>query len=241
MTTPFDPHQHKGWERIWQSDDIPPKYRASAPPHPPLVEWAAQLPAGASVLDIGCGLGRNTLYLGGLGFRMAGMDISPTSVEQTHAACTAQGIAFEGHCSDFTTLPWPAATFDAAFAVATIHHHLRAGIVQALAEIRRVLKAGGLFYADFPHVGTIAYTRNREDVAAGFMEEVEPHTFVDKRDDNAHDIDGQLPHHFSDEADLRDLLAGFEVVRLVAELKDYADERGAGVLGKWHVWARRPE
>lgn len=236
----YDPYQLGGWEPIWQSDDIPPRYHSSAPPHPPLVEWAEHLPAGASVLDVGCGLGRNTLYLGAQGFRMAGVDISPTGVEQTRIACAAQGIPFDGRVSDFTRLQWPDASFDAAFTVATIHHHLRAGIVQALAEVQRVLKPGGLFYADLPHAGTVAYTRNREDVAAGLMEEIEPNTFVDNRLVNPHDIDGQLPHHFCDEADLRDLFAAFEMVRLLAPMQDYTDERGTGRIGKWIVWARRP-
>lgn len=240
MSTPFDPHQRKGWESIWQSGGVPTKYQASAPPHLPLIEWAKHLPAAATVLDVGCGLGRNTRYLAELGHHMAGIDIAPTAVEQTRAACAELGVAFDGKVSDFTHLPWPDAHFDAAFTVATIHHHLRAGIVQALAEVRRVLKPGGLFYADFPHTGTLAYSRNVEDVAAGLLVEVEPNTFVDENNTMQDDEDAFLPHHFCDEADLHDLLAGFELVRVTAPLVDYSDARGAGKLGKWLVWARRP-
>ncbi|MEL6159695.1 MAG: class I SAM-dependent methyltransferase [Cyanobacteria bacterium J06554_11] len=40
-------------------------------------------PAGASVLDIGCGQGRLTKYLSESGFSVSGMDISAAMLEQS--------------------------------------------------------------------------------------------------------------------------------------------------------------
>src|SRR5215813_13745220 len=91
-----------GWEAIWSSGDIPPRYRTLAAPETHVVEWAETLPAGGTILDLGCGIGRHCLYLGGLGFRMAGLDVSPSGVEQTAAACAERGIPFEGRISEMT-------------------------------------------------------------------------------------------------------------------------------------------
>ena len=47
-------------------------------------------------------------------------------------------------------------------------------------------------------------------------------------------------NHCSDEADLRDLLRGFEIVRLWADLKEIPPDAGGGLMGKWVVQVRNP-
>ncbi len=227
------PEERAGWEMIWRSGSIPQRYQSLAEPNPAVVEWADTLPAGGHILDVGCGVGRHCVYLGERGFRMAGVDISPNGIEQTAAVCAERGIAFEGRLSDMTTLPWPDATFDAALSTSTIHHHLRADMARAIGEVWRVLKPGGVFLADFPRVDTPSYQQQRELVAAGKILEVEPNTFVDER--GAEDPDGFLPHHFSDEADLRDLLSAFTIIRLEAADPKVAPGRGP----KWVAWLRK--
>src|SRR5690349_12422497 len=112
MTNPTNPDDRAGWELIWRSGDIPPRYRSLAAPNPSVVEWADGLAAGGFVLDIGCGVGRHLLYLSGRGFKVAGVDISPSSIQQSAALCAERGIDFEGHVGDMYDLPWPDATFD---------------------------------------------------------------------------------------------------------------------------------
>lgn len=228
----FNPQTRGGWEEIWAREDIPSRFRSFAAPNESVAAWAETVPPGGAVLDVGCGVGRHVVYLGGRGFQIAGMDISPTGVRRAQEACAERGLAFDGQVADMTKLPWDDGTFDAALSTSTIHHHLRAGIVQALGEIRRVLKPGGLFLVDFPHTDTFVYKQLREQVAAAQVDEVEPNTFVDERNEN--DPDGFLPHHFCDEADLRDLLREFEIINLWADLREVTLEDGsAGQVGKW--------
>jgi SAM-dependent methyltransferase len=183
------------------------------------------------VFDLGCGVGRHVTYLGGRGFRLAGVDISPTGVQRTLTACHERGIAFEGHVSDMTLLPWSSETFEAALSTSTIHHGLRATIQQTLAEVWRILKPGGVFLVDFPVTDSADYALMRTAVVAGHIREVEPNTFVDERPD-PDDWDGFLPHHYCDEAAVRDLLSDFTIERLWAD-------SGPGRPGKWVVWARK--
>ena len=100
--------------------------------------------------------------------------------------------------------------------------------------MRRVLKPGGLLLVDFPCTDTLHYFRLRRQVAAGQIAEVEPNTFVDERPDIDDIDDSFLPHHYCDEADLRDLLRSFEIIRVWTSQRD-----GAGVRGKWIALARR--
>jgi SAM-dependent methyltransferase len=220
-----------GWEPIWSSDRIPDRYATFAAPNDSVVDWANSLPPGALVLDLGCGVGRHVTYLGGRGFALAGADVSPTGMQRTSAVCAERGIAFDGHVCDMMVLPWPDATFDAALSTSTIHHALRANIVRTIDEVWRLLKPGGLFLVDFPCTERADYAYMRAEVAAGHIVEVEPNTFVDERPDSD-DPDGFLPHHYSDEADVRDLLSRFAIERLWPE-------GSAGSRGKWIAWARK--
>jgi tellurite methyltransferase len=128
-----------GWEAIWNSERIPDRYATFAAPNDSVIEWADSLPPGAFVLDLGCGVGRHVTYLGSRGFRMAGVDISPTGVQRTQAACAERGLTFDGHVCDMLVLPWEDATFDGALSTSTIHHALRANMGQTISEIWRVL------------------------------------------------------------------------------------------------------
>jgi SAM-dependent methyltransferase len=235
----FNPDEHAGWERIWQSGDIPPRYRSFASPNDTVVEWVTTVRPGGFILDVGCGVGRHLVYLGGRGFRVAGIDISPSGVLQTQAACAAHQIPVDAHVSDMTTVPWADMTFEAALSTSAIHHQLRAGMVQTLAEIWRVLKPGGLLLVDFPCTDTLVYQQLRRRVAAGELTEVEPDTFVDEGPVREGD-DEFLPHHFCDEADAHDLLRDFEIIRLWADLHDVQSEGGTGKAGKWVAWGRKP-
>jgi SAM-dependent methyltransferase len=231
-----DSGERAGWELIWRSGNIPPRYRSLAEPNATVVEWADTLPAGGFVLDLGCGVGRHLVYLGGRGFRVAGVDISPSGIRMAQEVCAERQIALDGRVADMNALPWSENTFDGALSTSTIHHHRRAGLLQTLDEVRRVLKPGGVLLADFPSTDTAQYQHFRSQAAAGELTEVEPNTFVDERP-NADDMaDEFLPHHFSDEADLRDLLRSYEIVRLWADLH----ETDSGKRGKWVTWARKP-
>ncbi len=229
-----------GWEPIWNSARVPKRFASFATPNNTLIEWADTLPPGITVFDLGCGMGRHAVYLGGRGFRVAGSDIAPTGVQRSIAACAERGIVFDGKVCDMAALPWPEASFDAAFSTSTIHHALRANLQRAVDEIWRILKPGGLFMVDFPSTHTLDYERMRAEVAAGQLTEPEPNTFVDERPDSE-DIDGYLPHHFCDEADIRDLLRRFTIQRLWEALHAARPQRGIGVVGKWVAWGQKSQ
>lgn len=190
------------------------------------------------MLDLGCGVGRHVIHLGGCGFRMAGIDISPSGIRLTQEACADSRISFEGQVSDMTTVHWPDRTFDAVLSTSTIHHQKREEIIRTLGQVRRVLKPGGLLLVDFPCTDGLDYQLLRERVAAGQIAEIEPSTFVDQRPDLDEMDDDFLPHHYCDEDDLRDLLRLFQIIGLRKAMRKSHD--GAGMRGKWVASVRRP-
>jgi uncharacterized protein (TIRG00374 family) len=98
---------------------------------------------GGRGLDIGCGTGWYARAIREHGHGVVGLDRSPGQVRQFHARVGPPA----GLVGDAVTLPFRDATFDFAYAINIIHHLPgRAEQARALAEVRRVLRPGGLFF-----------------------------------------------------------------------------------------------
>jgi 2-polyprenyl-3-methyl-5-hydroxy-6-metoxy-1,4-benzoquinol methylase len=67
-----------------------------AAPNEFLVEITEDLEPG-TVLDLGCGQGRNSLWLASRGFTVTGLDLSPVAIAQARAVADEQALdaAFE--------------------------------------------------------------------------------------------------------------------------------------------------
>jgi SAM-dependent methyltransferase len=68
-------------------------------PVPLLVELAEQLTPGRA-LDLACGVGRNALYLAGLGWRVVAVDGSRTAIRILRDRSARIGVAVESHIAN---------------------------------------------------------------------------------------------------------------------------------------------
>ena len=116
----------------------------------------ADLPAGAAVLDMGCGRGTSVRLILQMfrPARLAAFDIDSAAVEQARRRLAPLlGQSVELRVADATRLPFADSEFDAAFELGILHHipDWRA----ALRETARVLRPGGVFYFAEPSYGRI--------------------------------------------------------------------------------------
>jgi SAM-dependent methyltransferase len=100
------------------------------------------------VCDMGCGPGHIARYLADRGLTVVGVDLSPGMLEQ--AAALNPDIEF--YRGNMLALEEPDDTWAGIVAFYSIIHIPRAEIAAALAEMRRVLKPGGLLLLAF-HLG----------------------------------------------------------------------------------------
>ncbi len=108
-----------------------------------LEAMVAELPDGASVLDLGCGAGVPvTRWLAGR-FAVTGVDISARQLEL--ARIEVPGAMFIK--ADMAALDFPPATFDAVVSFYAIIHVPREEQPALLEQIHRWLKPGGAFLA----------------------------------------------------------------------------------------------
>lgn len=138
----------KYWTSVWereggpqgQIDRIPGReeYRVMAP-------YVAQWPAGARILDGGCGLGDWTMFFALRGFSVAGLDLSRQVVEQLRARFS-EAEFIDG---DIRHTSFPDASFDAYFSWG-VFEHFEAGLQDCIREAFRVLKPGGHLFISVP-------------------------------------------------------------------------------------------
>jgi len=103
----------------------------------------AAIPAGADVLELGCGAGTPMSATLAAGRHLTGVDISHAQLALARAA--VPGATFVQ--GDLTTLDWPDATFDAVVAFYVLTHVPRDAHAVLFARIRRWLRPGGIFLA----------------------------------------------------------------------------------------------
>ena len=100
---------------------------------------AAQLVAGRSVLDAGCGVGWGSVVLAGAGAaRVTGLDIDAAAISDARRRTDAVGFVR----GDLADLPFADASFDVVVCYEAIEHVAQPLVV--LDELRRVLTADGV-------------------------------------------------------------------------------------------------
>jgi ubiquinone/menaquinone biosynthesis C-methylase UbiE len=112
---------------------------------------------GMRLLDVGCGPGSISLGLAAVVApgEVIGIDLRPESIAQARAAAGDSVANARFEVASAYELPFPDASFDAAFAHAVLTH-LREP-VRALAEVRRVLRPGGVVGVRDPDFGASLY------------------------------------------------------------------------------------
>jgi len=117
-------------------------------PWPQTIEFINELPKNGLILDLGCGNGRNTLYLASAqrGFRILGLDFSLPMLRIAESKLKQRGFTADVALilADIVKLPIASSSLDGALFVAALHHlpseKLR---LASVLELERCLKPGG--------------------------------------------------------------------------------------------------
>jgi SAM-dependent methyltransferase len=152
-----------------------------------------------SVLELGCGQGRDTLLFAKEGFHVTALDYSEAGLLKLQESARDLGVSDRVDTRSFDVrnpLPFPDGSFDACYSHMLLCMELSTVELRfLLGEIRRVLKPGGI---------ALYSVRNTFDKHFG--------TGTHKSE-GMYEIGGFVVHFFSEEK-VRDLAAGYEIVEL---------------------------
>lgn len=106
---------------------------------------AIQAPEPLTVLDFGCGPGRDLIAFKALGHRPIGLEGSPelAALARAHSGC-------EVIEQSFLALDLPAHRFDGVFANASLFHVPSQALPGVLQQLRLALKPGGVLFSSNP-------------------------------------------------------------------------------------------
>ncbi len=104
-------------------------------------------PENALALDLGCGEGRDTVYLAEAGFHVVARDVAPTGLEKTRALLARRNIPTDRvdlAIGDVRAFAYPPATYDLALA-ANVYQFLPPDEAPAhIARLQDATRPGGL-------------------------------------------------------------------------------------------------
>lgn len=120
-------------------------HRTRRSPWPETVKFGRNFGKGDRIVDMGCGNGRNAIYLAGLGLEVTGVDLSQDLLElaEENAGSNAVDHLCEFVRGDLTDLPFAEGEFQGGIYIASLHHLATHGErLLSLNELHRVLAPG---------------------------------------------------------------------------------------------------
>lgn len=130
------------WDTLWKTEGKPPQTSAN---DDVVKVTRGYLPAGAAVLEGGCGRADKVKSMSDAGYRAIGLDFAASTVAQARLDYPNLDI----RQGDVRALEFPDGSFDGYWSIGVIEHFWE-GYDPILAEAARVVKPGGFLFLTAP-------------------------------------------------------------------------------------------
>ncbi|MFH1916175.1 MAG: class I SAM-dependent methyltransferase [Nanoarchaeota archaeon] len=183
----------KGWEPVYKKEgdlykDVIPKIKKYAK--------IFKKNKYKIILDLGCGTGRNTIFLAQQDFSVYALDASKTGVAITKKKAQELGLKnIKYKVADMRKTSYPDNYFDAVVCIFVLSHGLLKDNEDAVNEIYRILKPKGMLVTEFMSV---------EDKTCGRGKKIEANTFLGGMEDDKH-----MMHHYFTKEEIKQFLSKF--------------------------------
>jgi SAM-dependent methyltransferase len=161
-------------------------------------------------LELGCGAGPNLIWLAQKGMTVSGVDIAPTALRLARqnlerAGCSGRiGSLVEGSVVD---VPFPDASFDGIVEACVFQHLNREERAKAFAEVRRLLRPGGVFVGYMLDAGHTVFQAHQAEQLPE-----DPGTLILSDGSSKFHLTNIGLSHFFRKAEYEGFLAGFSLI-----------------------------
>lgn len=163
-------------------------------------------------LDLGCGLGRHSIFFAQKGYDVNSVDLSEYAVNHLKTWSDTEQLNIKTKACDMINLPFENDTFDCVIAYNVIYHTDTQGFLKSLEEIKRVLKRNGELFITLISKNTWSYQR------ADQYKRIDNNTILR----NEHDTERDVPHFYVDIEDVRKYFCGFDFISSPVEKAEYS-------------------
>ncbi len=105
--------------------------------------------ADQSLLEVGCGIGVDSIQLAKRGFRVTAIDLTENALAVARQFAGHRGVRINFQLGNAEELNFPDESFDAVYSFGVLHHTPH--IERSVAEVHRVLRPGGTAYVMLYH------------------------------------------------------------------------------------------
>jgi 2-polyprenyl-3-methyl-5-hydroxy-6-metoxy-1,4-benzoquinol methylase len=162
-------------------------------------------------LDLGCGLGRHSIYFALNNFEVHSVDLSQLAVEHLRQWAEKENLTVDSQVCDMLNLPFKDNCFDCVMAYNVIYHTDTEGFLKTLSEITRVMKPGGELFLTLISKNTWSFQNGKE------YKRLDENTLL--RDE--HDTERDVPHFYVDIEDIKKYFKEYEFVQSPVEYTEY--------------------
>jgi SAM-dependent methyltransferase len=192
------------WEKIYvRYQETGKKWASLADPiHPSFLSFVKRGKFDMrSALDLGCGNGKHLKFLQDIGFRVAGIDSSPTGIKLARKKI---GKKADLRVRNIYESPIPSGRYDFIFSIATLQHARKGANKKLIGKIYAALPAGGKIFITFPRTSSV---RRWETFKGAKM--IAPGTYIPFVGPEK-----GLPHSFYGKGELTKLFSRFRKVKI---------------------------
>lgn len=165
-------------------------------------------------LDLGCGMGRHSIFFAENGFHVTGYDLSESGLKILKELAKEKNLNVDIVKGDITSLPFENESYDAILSYHSIYHVDSEGMSKVIEEISRVLKKGGEIFLTLLSKRTYSYTAPDSVV-------VSENVRLKKEEEG-----NVFPHFYVNYDDIKNLFKGFQIIS-IRQIVDYFDEKSS--------------
>lgn len=188
----------------------------------------------AKIFDLGCGVGRHTIYFASLGYEVDAMDLSADAVKSTKVWLKEEALEAKVCEGKMTELTQPDNHYDLVLAYNVIYHAFKHDMAKVINEIYRILKPGGFFF------GTIL-TKDPNQPFYDPKGVIDEQTLIKQEEPEK-----GIPHFFSYIEDVFEFFKKFKIkdlyykewYRAPYSIESINDKKGSG---HYILFAQKPE
>jgi SAM-dependent methyltransferase len=171
-----------------------------------------------NILDLGCGLGRHSIFFAEKGFEVHSFDLSESGLKKFMEQIENKNLNINIKYGDMLSLPYEDDYFDCILAYHSIYHTDSSGMKQIISEIYRVLKKDGEAFLTF-------ISKNNPSFLNNINRKIDENTIL-----KTEECELDIPHYYTNVENLKYLLNDFLIIK-IRQIEDIWEENSS-----WHYF-----